>query len=145
MSEKSPFDLFSGVDFEKLLKDFKLPGMDVKGLVDSQSRNVQAVAEANRVTLEGIRSLSERQTAIMRETFDEVRQAFEEVRGAENLEDAANRQSEVARKAMEKGMADMRELTEMLTNSNSQAFELVNQRMNESLEEFRKLFSGFGK
>jgi phasin family protein len=133
------------MDFEKMLKDFKLPGMDVKGLVDSQSRNAQAVAEANRVSLEGIRSLSERQTAIMRETFDEVRQAFAEIRGADNLEDAANRQSEVARKAMEKGMANMRELTDMVTKSNSDAFEVVNQRMNESLEEFRKLFSGFSK
>jgi len=33
----------------------------------------------------------------------------------------------------------------MLGKSNSAAFETVNQRMNENLEEFRKLFSGFSK
>ena len=145
MAEKNPFDLFSGFDFEKMLKEFKLPGMDMQGLVASQTRNVEAITEANRVTIEGLQALGGRQSEIMRELFDEVRQSFEGLSNASNPQEAAGRQSEVARAAMEKGMSNMRELTEMVTKSNTEAFEVVNKRMNESLEEFRKLFGAFNK
>jgi phasin family protein len=42
---------------------------------------------------------------------------------------------------MEKAMANLRELAEMMSKTNSEAFELINQRMNENLEEFRKAFA----
>ena len=46
---------------------------------------------------------------------------------------------------MEKAMSSMRELTEMVTKSNSEAFDVVNKRMNESLDEFRTLFTNTEK
>ena len=40
-------------DFTKLMSQFRLPGVDFAALVDRERRNIEALAEANRIAFEG--------------------------------------------------------------------------------------------
>src|SRR3546814_11816972 len=44
-------------DFAKVADQFKLPGFDAQALVAYQKRNLEAVASANKITLEGAQAV----------------------------------------------------------------------------------------
>ena len=48
-------------DFTKLMSQFRLPGVDFAALVDRERKNIEALAEANRIAFEGWQSLVRRQ------------------------------------------------------------------------------------
>ncbi len=51
-------------DFTRMLGDMKLPGFDLGALVEMQKKNVEAVIAANRVGMDGVRAMIERQVQI---------------------------------------------------------------------------------
>ena len=51
----------------------------------------------------------------------------------------AARGTELATQAFGRALANMRELAEMASNSQSQTYEILNRRFQENLEELRKL------
>jgi hypothetical protein len=53
-------------DFTKLMSQFRLPGVDFGALVDRERKNIEALAEANRIAFEGWQSLVRRQAEILR-------------------------------------------------------------------------------
>jgi hypothetical protein len=54
--------------FQTMLTQYKLPGVDIGKLIAAQQRNLEAVAEANRV-VEGIQALAKRQVEVVQETM----------------------------------------------------------------------------
>src|SRR6476646_10814484 len=52
-------------DFTKLMSQFRLPGVGFAALVNRERKNIQALAEANRVTFEGWQRLGRRQAEIL--------------------------------------------------------------------------------
>src|SRR5712671_7652676 len=54
-------------DFTKLMSQFRLPGVDFAALVDRERRNIEALAEANRIAFEGWQRLVRRQAEILQE------------------------------------------------------------------------------
>ena len=51
-------------DFTKLMSQFRLPGVDFAALVDRERKNIEALAEANRIAFEGWQSLVRRQAVL---------------------------------------------------------------------------------
>ncbi len=49
------------------------------------------------------------------------------------------KQAELVRKAFEQALANMRELAEMVSKSNTDAFAIINKRVTESLQELKGL------
>ena len=45
-------------DFTKLMSQFRLPGVDFAALVDRERKNIEALAEANRIAFEGWQPLA---------------------------------------------------------------------------------------
>jgi phasin family protein len=52
---------------------------------------------------------------------------------------SAAKQAELGKQTFEKALANMRELAEMATKSQTQAWEVVSRRFHENLEELKKL------
>ena len=59
-------------DFTKLMSQFRLPGVDFAALVDRERKNIEALAEANRIAFEGWQRLVRRQAEILQETMKKV-------------------------------------------------------------------------
>jgi phasin family protein len=120
-------------DFTKLMRQFRLPGVDFAALVDRERKNIEALADANRIAFEGWQHLVRRQAEILQETMKKV------VADAGQVD--AVKRADLAKEGFEKAVANMRELAEMAAKSQKEAFEVVRKRIEENVEGIRN----FGK
>jgi len=130
---------FFDFDVTKYLGEFKVPGVDVETLVAAQRKNIEALTAANRLAYEGVQAVMKRQVEILRQTMEEVASATRDLSEPGTPQDKAAKQTELAKDVFERALANMRELAEMMARSNSEAFDLLNKRYTQSLEEFREL------
>ena len=120
-------------DFTKLMRQFRLPGVDFAALVDRERKNIEALADANRIAFEGWQHLVRRQAEILQETMKKV------VADAGQVD--AMKRADLAKEGFEKAVANMRELAEMAAKSQKEAFDVVRKRIEENVEGIRN----FGK
>jgi phasin family protein len=128
-------------DIDDLVRQFSLPNVDIASLVESRRKDMEALVEANRRAYEGMQALGQRQLEILQESMrqlqDQIRQAGTGT-GAAN--DAAVNLGESVRLAFERALTNMRELAEMAAKAQSDAYEVIHQRVQESLEETGRQF-----
>ena len=120
-------------DFTKLMRQFRLPGVDFAALVDRERKNIEALADANRIAFEGWQHLVRRQAEILQETMKKV------VADAGQVD--AMKRADLAKEGFAKAVANMRELAEMAAKSQKEAFDVVRKRIEENVEGIRN----FGK
>lgn len=119
-------------DFRKLLENYKIPGVDFASLMDHEKKNIDALTKANKIAFDGWQALVRRQSEILQETMKEA------IANARN-EDAAKHRLELAKQGFEKALDNMRELAEIATKSQKEAFEIVRKRADENIERFKNL------
>jgi phasin family protein len=132
-------------DVRKYTEQFQMPGMNSQALMDMQRKNMEAVAQANRIAFEGAQAIAQRQQDIVRQAMDEAVKAMKEMQDAGSNEERVKHQTEIAKKAFETAQKNVRELTEMSSKSNSEAIELINKRVAESFDEMRQSLSEMAK
>jgi phasin family protein len=133
-----------GFDFEKMMSDFKMPGVDVEAMHDSQRRNLEALTTLNQRTAEGVQAVAKRQAEIMQTLMGEASNAARELADM-SPEERASKQAELTRLAFERAVANMRELSEMVSKSQNEAIETINSRVSESLKEIQAMIDKAGK
>ena len=131
----------SKYDFSKFNGAFPMPGVDSAELVKIQQKNIEVFTAANRIAFEGARALMERQVEIAREAMSRAAEAVNDISSSETMEDRMAKQAEVAKTAFEKGVTDIRELTELSAKSSREAVDLLNSRMVESFDEVAAQFN----
>jgi len=119
-----------GFDFTKLLQPFKIPGVDFSSMVERERKNIEALAQANRIAFEGWQNLVRRQSEILQ---DSMKRAVDDAKSQSALKNGA----ELARSAFETALANMRELAEMATKSQKDAFEVIRKRVEENMNALR--------
>jgi hypothetical protein len=124
------FGKMPSFDFTKLMKEFKLPGVDLATIMEREKKNIEALTEANRVAFEGWQALVRRQAEILQES---IKQAVGGMQG----EDVGNKRMDLASHAFETALSNMRELAEMAAKSQKDAFEIIRKRVEENLAVFR--------
>lgn len=132
---------FFDFDISKYLGDFKVPGVDVDSLVSSQRKNIEALTQANKLAYDGLQAVVKRQAEILRQTVDEIAQATKDIAEPGNPQDKAAKQAELAKEAFERSLSNLRELSEMIAKANTEAFDLLNKRFTQSLDEVRDTFT----
>ena len=136
---------FFDFDVSKYLGDFKVPGVDVETIVANQRKNIEALTQANKMAFEGLQNVVKRQVEILRQTMDEAAQVAKDFAEPGTPQDKAAKQAEFAKDAFERALGNARELAEMITKANSEAFDLLNKRFTQSLDEAREVFQKAGK
>src|SRR3954452_23716436 len=119
-----------GFDFTKLLQPFKIPGADFSSIVERERKNIEALAQANRIAFEGWLNLVRRQSEILQ---DSMKRAVDDAKSQTVLKNGA----ELARSAFETPLANMRGLAEMATKSQKDAFEVIRKRVEENMNALR--------
>jgi len=134
------FDPTKMVDeLSKMMKQYKLPGVDMDSVVASQKRNLEALTSANRVAFEGMQAVAKRQAEILQETMNEASKAVDALSKAGSPQDLAAKQAELAKNAFERALSNMRELADMVAKSNQEATNTINTRISASLDEIKDL------
>ncbi|HOW77356.1 MAG TPA: phasin family protein [Candidatus Competibacteraceae bacterium] len=149
MSTPNPFNPFANVDFSKfdmskfdltkMMGDVKIPGFDMQAIMDAQRKNIEALNAANQTAVQGIQAVAQRQAEILSQAMSEVSSIAQQFSTAGNPQEMTAKQTELARKAFEQALANARELAEMVSKSNTEAFAIINKRVTESLQELKSL------
>jgi len=149
MSTPNPFNPFANIDFSKfdmskfdvtkMMGDLKIPGFDMQGAMEAQRKNIEALTAANQAAVQGMQAVAQRQAEILSQAMGEVSSIAQQFSSAGNPQEMSAKQAELARKGFEQALANMRELAEMVNKSNTDAFAIINKRVNENLQELKTL------
>lgn len=126
-------------EVQNLLKQYKLPGIDIEAIAATQKKNIEALTAANRTAVEGLQALAKRQTEVLQETMREASQAVAEMSKSSSPGDLVAKQAELVRGAFEKGVTTMREMADIVSKSNREASATITARITATLEEVRGL------
>jgi phasin family protein len=132
---KNPFLDF---DVTKVMSEFRVPSVDVDAVVASQRKNIEALTQANQLAVEGVQAVARRQVEIARQAMEEFSAMIRDLAQPVSPEDRIAKQAEFSKQALEKGLTNARELTEMVAKANTEAFNVINKRLTESLDEVRE-------
>jgi len=122
-------------DVTQAFGDFRVPGFDVQAIVESQRKNIEAFTQANQLAAEGVHAVARRQVEIVQQAFADVSGLLREWTQPGAPQERIAKNAEVAKAAFEKSLANARELTELATKANTEAFNVISSRFTESLEE----------
>ena len=137
MAAKSTTELPFNIDFTKYLADLKFPNLDIEAYIAAQRKNIEALSQANRLAYDGLQAVAKRQIEIVRQSLDQATAAAREVAEPGTPQDKAAKQAELAKTSFERALANLRELGELVTKANTEAFDLLQSRFTQSLDEVR--------
>jgi phasin family protein len=126
---------FFDMDVGKAFAGFNLPGLDAESVMATQRKNLEAFTQANQLAVEGVQAVTRRQVEIAREAFEGASAAMREFAQPSAPEDRIAKHAELAKQAFEKGLANAREIAELFTKANVEAFDVISKRVSESLNE----------
>ncbi len=127
-------------EFGKLFADMKLPAMpDMDAFVSASRRNMETLTAANRVALEGAQAVARRHMEIVQQNMAELTEAVRAMSSVEAPQAKAAKQAELLKQAYERAVANMKEIGDLITQSNAEAVRLLNSRFAEAMDEVKAL------
>jgi phasin family protein len=125
-------------DLTKMLEQFKLPGVDTKEIVEARRKDIDALVQANQAIYEGMQALANKQGELLKNAMEDIQSAVKGAAGGVGVGDPG-KQGELARKAYEKVLGDMKDLAEIARESQVTAMAKITQRGTEHLDEVKKM------
>ncbi len=95
MAAKQDFKPFWEMDLSKFAGDFKMPGIDMDAMLAAQQKNLQAVAEANKLAVEGLQAVAKRQTDVLKQSMEEMAATMQQMMTSDAPQDKIARRGRV--------------------------------------------------
>jgi phasin family protein len=133
MESTNPNSLFA--EYIKLIKQFKLPGIDVSTVLESRRKDIEALAAANTTALTGMQSLGQKQMEILSATMTRLQSLVAQQSGAQSKPAAG----EAMQQALHKALADIQELAETAYRAQADSYAVISKRVAENVEELKAL------
>ena len=125
-------------ELTKMIEQFKLPGVDTAEIVAARRKDVDALIMANQAAYEGMRALANKQGEMLQQAMQDIQAAVKGAAGGIGVGDPG-KQGELARKAYEKVLGDMKDLAEIARKSQADAMASITQRGTQHLEEVKTM------
>jgi phasin family protein len=130
---KSPFDF----DFSKIAGEFKFPVVNVETVVETGRKNFAALTTASTASVESIKTIAQRQGDMLRTAMEDFSKHGSEVLAAASIEEKAAKQIDFVKKTYDAALANTKELADLYTRGQAEAFETLNARIAELTEEVK--------
>jgi phasin family protein len=125
-------------DFSKMVGDMRAPGVDVETLVAMQRKNIEALTQANQLAIEGAQAVLRYQLEMTRRTMEDFSSMFSSfLQPSGSVEDRLSKHADFSKIALEKGISNARDITDLVSKANTEAFNVLSRRVTETLEEIR--------
>lgn len=131
---KNPFADF---DFSKIAGQFNFPVVGVETVVETSRKNFAAMTSASTATVEAIKTIAQRQGDMVRAAMEDFSKHGSEVLAAATIEEKAAKQIDFAKKSYDLAVANTKELADLYTKSQTEAFETLSARVAELTEEVK--------
>ncbi len=133
-------DMTKGADqFLDGLAKLKVPGVDMDALVASQRDNLEAMTKANKAAMEGVTGVGKWQMKILNQTLEELSKAGGSMTKISSPKDVVGEQTDMAKRAFETAVTNMRELADILNTANETATRAIVDRVPDSLDEVKDI------
>ena len=127
------------MDFTRFFADMKLRRCRTWRCFSLPTAEPEALAAANRVALEGAPAVARRHMEIVQSSMAELTQAMQTLGTTDAPQVKAAKQAELLKQAYQHAVAHMKELSDLIQQSNSEALSLINQRFVEAMDEVKAL------
>ncbi len=126
----------------------RLQNLNVSGaagaLLDSGRKDLQALVQANEKSYKGLQAVVQRQTELLKSSIGEWQGVVKSLPGKDPKEGFAQL-DEMGKTAFKRALDDMKELADLAAKSQADAFNLVRDRINDNVEQARKMLQQPGK
>jgi phasin family protein len=127
-------------EFGKVFADMKFPAVpNMEAFVAASRRNMETLTAANRVALEGAQAVARRHMEIVQQNMAELTEAIQSMASLEAPQEKAAKQAELLKQAYERAVGNLKEIGDLITNSNAEAVKLLNTRFTEAMDEVKTL------
>ncbi len=127
-------------DFFKSFSNFNVPSVDVNEFFNVGRRNLEAYSAANQAIIEGAQAINKRGSEVIQSNVEKCLSASRDILGnAASPETNTQKQSEVTKDVFETCVSSAREISEMASKSAFEAFDVINKRCAEAMEETNQI------
>ena len=137
MVTKNPFADYMK-NFQNV-QDIKMPNLDINQAVAFNRRNAEAFSAAGSVVAETVQNVSRQQVESARANYERMLNATKKMMVNGSPEINPSTQAELARSMFEASLNSLREISETFSRSGFEAFDVINKRTAESLEEISEM------
>lgn len=130
-------DMFKMPELGKMFDGAKVPAFDMDSVVAAQQKNVTALVEANKAAMAGYQELYKRQVALVQDSLAKTRDQFAELQAQPMTAEQSAKNLESVKTAFDKAMNDVNELADLAQKANTEAFNIIKARFEESFAEFK--------
>lgn len=133
MAMQNPYA--DAVKFWSNIQTPQLQSFDFNQAVAFGRRNVEAATAASQALSESAQAISRRQAELARAHVEKLLKTTKDMLVNGSPEINTGKQVELARTVFENSLTNLREVTELVTKSGFEVFDVLNKRATESLEE----------
>jgi len=123
------------VDLNKIMDQLKLPNIDLQAIIEGRRKDIEAIVKANEIALNGIKSVADKQAEMLQTVLGEIGTKLKSM--AQDGSPSA-KATEMAQQTIEKALGAMRRLAEVNGQSQAQVLDVINTRVQQSIDEIRK-------
>lgn len=152
MSSSNPFDFsqfFKPLDTEamtrqwqEMLQQGSVPGVDMNAYYETYRKNFEALAAANKATMDGAQQILQRQAEMMQSALAEATEAARSLSQTHDPSQLAEAQAKLFETAIAKAMENASEMSDLVRQTQDEAGQTLVERFNESVEELKASFKG---
>lgn len=126
-------------DVTKMIEQFKLPGVDLSAIIEARRKDIEALVAANKAAYESMQALAHKQTEMLTQAMQGIQEAVKEAASGKGGLPDPKKQTELARDAWKKTLADMKDLAEMARKAQADAMAGLTERATQSVQEIKKM------
>jgi len=123
------------MSYNNPLNDIFKNSFDFNQFFSTGRRNVEAASAATQAVVEGAQAIARRNAEVIRANTENMLKASKDMMTSGTPENNISKHSDLAREIFENTLSNLREISETATKSSFEAFDVLNKRMAESLEE----------
>jgi phasin family protein len=131
---KNPFADF---DFSKIAGEFKFPIVNVETVVETSRKNFTAMTTASTAAAESMKTIATRQGDMFRAAMEDFSKHGSDVLSAATVEEKIAKQIDFAKKSYDLAITNSKELVELYTKGQTEAFETLSARVADLTEEVK--------
>jgi phasin family protein len=124
-------------DFTKVFTQFATSGFPADHVASAQRRNFEAVLAATQVTAESWLTVFRRQVEIFTQAAVEATNGLQHLWSPAAPDEKLAQHADVLKVTFEKGLTNLREVSQILTKANAEAADVLAKRVTESLTEMK--------
>lgn len=143
MSKNNNFtDFFTSGDFSKALEQYQSMSFDMKSLMDTQKKNMEALSKAQQLTIENLQAIAQKQSELVSQMVEDNSAFAKDIMTEGSPEEKIAKNAKLFKSMYERSVKNMKEISSMITKTNDDATDLINKRVTATMSEIE---SSLGK